>query len=63
MGKKTRPLHTLSTGVLLQIERYTQTESNGMEKLFHENENGKNKIWVNNTWTNYVLKQRLYNKR
>ena len=30
--KKTRPLHMLPTGDPLQIERYTQTESKGMEK-------------------------------
>ena len=32
---------------LLQIERHTQTESKGVEKLFHENGNGKKKkAWI-----------------
>ena len=41
MDKKIRPIHTLSPRDPSQIERYTQTRSKGMEKIFHAN--GKEK--------------------
>ena len=41
MGNKTQPLSMLPTRDSLQTKGHTQTESQGMEKIFHENGNKK----------------------
>ena len=41
-----------------QIERHTQTESKGMEKIFYEN-GSLEKIWGSNT---YTRQNRVWNK-
>ena len=42
MDKKTQPAYMLSTRDLPQNKRYTQVESEGMEKIFQANEQEKN---------------------
>ena len=37
MDKKTRPLYTLFTRDPTQTKRHIQTESEGLEKIFHAN--------------------------
>ena len=54
MAKKIRPLHMLSSGVSLQIKRYTQTESKGMEKDISrkwQQANKQTKSWGGNTYS------------
>ena len=41
MDKKSRPIYMLSTRDPLQTKGHTQTESEGMEKIFHANGNQK----------------------
>ena len=41
MDAKTRPLYMLSTGDLLQNRGHIQTESEGLEKVFHANRDQK----------------------
>ena len=41
MDTKTRPIYMLSTRDLLQTEGHIQIESEGMKKIFHENEKQK----------------------
>ena len=42
MDTNTRPIHMLPAMDSLQIQTHTQTESEGIENIFHVNENNKN---------------------
>ena len=41
MDKERRPIYMLPPRDTSQMERYTQTKSKGMEKIFHANEKEK----------------------